>query len=132
MQTDSGPGSRERLAACERASHAIHIRPHSVGAVVARGERWVLILPADSGEVMHWPWPVGYRDTGLLSVPPLSAGPSDALHWARLGNGQGGFSAPLPLYAALPLPVLPGPRPAPDRLDRDRTPVPVRLHPATA
>lgn len=101
-----------------------HIRPHPVGAAIARGGQWVLILPADAGEGMHWPWPVDHRDTGLLSVPPLSAGPGDVLHWARLGNGQGRvFTAPLPLYAALPLFAPPGPPPATDRLDRDRTPV---------
>ncbi|MFE9846599.1 hypothetical protein [Streptomyces goshikiensis] len=86
---------------------------------IARGGQWVLILPADSGTGMHWPWPVDHRDAGVLSVPPLSAGPADALHWARLGI----FTAPLPLYAALALLSPPGPQPATDRLDRDRTPV---------
>ncbi|MFE9802974.1 hypothetical protein ACFYP6_29610 [Streptomyces goshikiensis] len=81
-----------------------HIRPHPVGAAIARGGQWVLILRHESGEGMHWPWPVDHRDTGLLSVPPLSASPADALHWARLGNNEGRvFSAALPLYAALPL-----------------------------
>ncbi|MFI5642036.1 hypothetical protein ACIA8H_32075 [Streptomyces goshikiensis] len=91
-----------------------HIRPHPVGAAIARGGQWVLILPADSGTGMHWPWPVDHRDAGVLSVPPLSAGPADALHWARLGNGQGRvFTAPLPCTRRLRCSHPPGRSPRP-------------------
>ncbi|MFJ5635112.1 hypothetical protein ACIQF5_21045 [Streptomyces goshikiensis] len=101
-----------------------HISPHPVGAAIACRGQWALIVRHDSGEGMNWPCPATHHDTGVLSVPPLSAGPADAVHWARLGNLDGRvFSAALPLRAALPLLAPRGPQPATDRLDRDRPPV---------
>ncbi|MFA7764763.1 hypothetical protein ACH4TC_00615 [Streptomyces spororaveus] len=98
------------------------IRPHPMGAAMARRGEWVLILPPRSGHDMPWPWPVDHRDHGVLAVPPLSSGPADGLHWARRGNGQGRvFTAPLPLHAALPL--LASLRPVPQTARFDRTPV---------
>jgi hypothetical protein len=90
-----------------------HIRPHPVGAAIGTGGRWVLILPPGSGQGLHWPWPVEHRDTGVLSVPPLSAGPAEERHWARLGNSEGRlFTSPLLLHAVLPL-LAPLPPPSP-------------------
>ncbi|MCX4826150.1 hypothetical protein OG883_41505 [Streptomyces sp. NBC_01142] len=97
------------------------IRPHPVGAAVSRARdgEWVLILPPGSGHRMHWPWPVDHRDSGVLAVPPLSSGPAEDLHWARLGNSEGRvYSAPLPLYAALPLLASLRPQPEAPRFGR--------------
>ncbi|MEU9415991.1 hypothetical protein [Streptomyces sp. NPDC048272] len=109
-------------AACRVLDLFKGIRPHPVGAAMARGGEWVLILPPGSGHDMPWPWPVDHRDTGVLAVPPLSSSPDEDVHWVRFGNSEGRvISAPLPLYAALPL--LPPLRPQPEALQFDRTPV---------
>ncbi|WP_406458035.1 hypothetical protein OG782_35065 [Streptomyces sp. NBC_00876] len=81
-----------------------HIRPHPVGAAIAHGDDWVLILPPRSGYGVRWPWPVNHFEAGTLSVPPLSAGPDRAPYWVRRGNDDGRvFTAPLHLHAVLPL-----------------------------
>lgn len=98
-----------------------HIRPHPVGAAIAQGDQWVLFLQRESGEGMSWPWPAEHRNTGSLSVPPLSTSPAASPRWARLGNGDGRvFSAALPLFAAIPL--LTQPRQC-SATRTDRTPV---------
>lgn len=92
------PAARQLLGLCDR------LRPHPVGAAIARDGAWVLILPPGSGYGVRWPRPVDHRDRGALSVPPLGAGPDQPLHWARRGNGDGRvFTAPLHLHAVLPL-----------------------------
>jgi hypothetical protein len=63
----------------------------------------VLFLPPRSGYRTHWTWPVDHRDTGVLSVPPLSSGPTKALH------------AAVPLAGSL--------RPENESASIDRTPV---------
>ncbi|WNI20767.1 hypothetical protein [Streptomyces sp. ITFR-16] len=92
------PAARRLLGLCA------HLRPHPVGAAIARGGHWVLILPPGSGYGVRWPRPVCHQDTGALAVPPLAAGPGTAPHWARHGNDEGRvFTAPLHLHAVLPL-----------------------------
>jgi HTH-like domain len=42
-----------------------HIRPHPIGAAIARGEQWVLILHADSGEGRNLPETAAVAGTGF-------------------------------------------------------------------
>ncbi|MFF8535903.1 hypothetical protein ACF07B_28785 [Streptomyces sp. NPDC015532] len=114
---DCDTAAMPELAARRILSLLGHINPHPVGAAMARGNEWVLILPPHSGRGLCWPWPVDHRDSGVLAVPPLSSGPAEDLHWARLGNSEGRvYSAPLPLYASLPLLTALRPQPEARRL----------------
>ncbi|MER6116098.1 hypothetical protein [Streptomyces sp. NPDC001743] len=93
-----------RRVALEVISRYQWLRPHPVGAAVARAltDEWVLILPPGSGYGMAWSFPADHRAEGVLEVPPLAAGPDDDLRWARKGNDAGRvFSAPFLLMFAL-------------------------------
>lgn len=111
--------ARQLLRLCAR-----H-RPHPVGAAIARGDEWVLILPPSSGDGTDWPPLVNHRNSGSLVVPPLNSGLRKTLHWARRGNEDGRvFTAPIHLHALAPLLVPERPaRPGPTGLLLDRTPV---------
>ncbi|MFF3957476.1 hypothetical protein ACFYY1_30325 [Streptomyces sp. NPDC001890] len=103
-----------------------HLHPHPVGAAIARGNEWVLILPPGSGKETDWPWPADFRDAGLLTVPPWTATAEESLHWGRRGNEYHRvFTAPVPLGAVLPLltPVPPTVLPASASSSCSRIPV---------
>lgn len=100
-------------------------RPHPMGAAVAQSGDWVLILPPGSGCDLNWPQPVQLLDKGVLSLPPVSAGICEPLHWARFGNEHfRAFTAPLPLYGALQVLTAPDDAVHPARVPAPRRPVP--------